>query len=96
MDFSDSQSGKGPCDRMAAVIKCNIRRYVNEKHDCNNAKEFVDASSQTKNVVIYASSIAPNIISVKNIDWSGITSYTNIQYNKISSRESSTTITTII
>ncbi|CAF1064408.1 unnamed protein product [Didymodactylos carnosus] len=33
---------------MASVIKCNIRRYVNEKHDCTNAKEFVDAVGALK------------------------------------------------
>ncbi|CAF1482660.1 unnamed protein product [Adineta ricciae] len=31
IDFSDPQSGKGPCDRCAAVIKCSIRRFINEK-----------------------------------------------------------------
>ena len=42
--FSDLQSGKGPCDRMAAVIKCSIRRFINEKNDCTNAMEFLEAA----------------------------------------------------
>jgi len=44
INFSDPQSGKGPCDRMAAVIKCTIRRFINEKHDCTNAFEFIKAA----------------------------------------------------
>jgi hypothetical protein len=43
-DFSDPQSGKGPCDRLAAVIKCLIRRFINEKNNCGNAIEFLAAS----------------------------------------------------
>jgi hypothetical protein len=31
INYCDPQSGKGPCDRMAAVIKCSIRRFINEK-----------------------------------------------------------------
>ena len=44
IDFSDPQSGKGPCDRMAAVIKCSIRRFINEKNNCTNAIEFLKAA----------------------------------------------------
>ncbi len=44
IDFSDPQSGKGPCDRIAAVIKCSIRRFINEKNNCTNAIEFLKAA----------------------------------------------------
>jgi hypothetical protein len=33
VDFCDPQGGKGPCDRYAAVIKSNVRRYLNENHN---------------------------------------------------------------
>lgn len=44
IDFCDPQSGKSACDRMAAVIKCSIRRFINEKNDCTNAIEFLTAA----------------------------------------------------
>ncbi|CAF4490382.1 unnamed protein product, partial [Rotaria sp. Silwood2] len=47
IDFSDPQSGKSCCDRMAAVIKCNIRRYIDEKHNVTNSKEFIEAARET-------------------------------------------------
>ncbi|CAF4547408.1 unnamed protein product, partial [Didymodactylos carnosus] len=37
------QAGKSACDRYAAVIKGNVRRYLNEKHNVTNAAEFVEA-----------------------------------------------------
>ena len=43
IDFCDPQGGKGPCDRYAAVIKSNVRRYLNENHNVTNAAEFVEA-----------------------------------------------------
>jgi hypothetical protein len=46
IDFSDPQGGKGPCDRLAAVIKCSIRRFINEKNNCTNATEFLTAAGK--------------------------------------------------
>ena len=43
IDFCDPQGGKGPCDRYAAVIKSNVRRYLNENHNVTTASEFVEA-----------------------------------------------------
>ena len=40
VDFSDPQGGKGACNRKAATIKAHVRRYVNEGHDVQNAKEL--------------------------------------------------------
>lgn len=48
-DFCDPQSGKGPCDRTAAVIKCCIRRFIDEKNDCTNATEFINAAGELRN-----------------------------------------------
>ena len=50
MDFCDPQGGKGPCDRYAAVIKSNIRRYLNENHNVTNASEFIEACHSHKGV----------------------------------------------
>jgi hypothetical protein len=44
IDFCDPQSGKSACDRMAAVIKCSLRRFINEKNNCGNAIEFLTAA----------------------------------------------------
>ncbi|CAF4814411.1 unnamed protein product [Rotaria sp. Silwood2] len=48
--FCDPQGGKGPCDRYAAVIKSNIRRYLNENHNVTNASEFIEACHSHKGV----------------------------------------------
>jgi hypothetical protein len=50
IDFCDPQGGKGPCDRYAAVIKSNIRRYLNENHNVTNASEFIEACHSHKGV----------------------------------------------
>ncbi|CAF2038615.1 unnamed protein product [Rotaria magnacalcarata] len=50
IDFCDPQDDKGPCDRYAAVIKSNIRRYLNENHNITSASEFVEACHSHKGV----------------------------------------------
>lgn len=52
IDFSEAQAGKGACDRKAAVIKGEIRRYVDEKHDCTTSAEFVQAAKSTRHLTI--------------------------------------------
>ena len=53
-DISDAQSGKGPCDRMAAVIKANIRRFINEKNDCVTSSDFDNAAKTTQYTTVRA------------------------------------------
>ena len=54
MDFSDPQGGKGICDRKAAHIKANIRRFVNEGNNVVTAENFKDAVDRTtKNVKVF-------------------------------------------
>ena len=85
MDFSDPQSGKSSCDRMAAVIKCNIRRHIDENNNVTNSKEFVEAARQTKHISIYASAMPHNESKTKKkIEWHGIKSFNNIEYFKSS------------
>ncbi|CAF3309897.1 unnamed protein product [Rotaria sp. Silwood2] len=50
IDFCDPQDGKGSCDRYAAVIKLNTRRYLNENHNVASASEFVEACHSHKGV----------------------------------------------
>ncbi|CAF3358246.1 unnamed protein product [Rotaria socialis] len=83
---------KTACDRMAAVVKCNVRRHINEKHNVENSKEFFDAAKDTKYLPIFASKIVPQSTTVKPVtlkrkpEWSGITMFNNIQYEIKSSK----------
>jgi len=49
-DFSDAQSSKGSCDTMTAITKGYIRRFINEKHDCINSFDFVNATRSTPSI----------------------------------------------
>ena len=40
LEFSDSQGGKGPCDRKAVVIKSLMRLHLDSGHDISNAEEM--------------------------------------------------------
>jgi hypothetical protein len=83
VDFSDPQSGKGNCDRMAAVIKCNVRRHIDEKHNVTNSKEFIQVARETKYLSSYSSSTSPDQSQMrKKIKWSGVKSFNNIEYFK--------------
>ena len=48
--FCDPQGGKDPCDRYAAVIQSNIRRYSNENYNVTNASQFVEVCHSHKGV----------------------------------------------
>ena len=89
IDFSEPQAGKGPCDRQSAVIKGVVRRYVNEKHDCTNSKEFVAAAKSTKHLSIFSSQLlTPEVMSSSTTTvsnswkktWPGISNIFNIEY----------------
>lgn len=57
IDLCDPQGGKGPCDRMAAVIKCQSRVYINSKNDVTNAAEFCDGAASTKGLEAHSSAV---------------------------------------
>ena len=42
-NYTETQSGKGICDRKIASMKQHIRRYVNENHDVVTASEIMEA-----------------------------------------------------
>lgn len=95
-DFCDPQSGKSACDRMAAVVKCNVRRHINEKNNVECSQEFVDAAKRTKYLSIFASKIEPHsttnkeATSTTKIDWAGVTMFSNLQYEMKVSKPKST------
>ena len=92
IDFSEPQAGKGPCDRRAAVIKGEVRRYIDEKHNCTNSTEFVAAAKSTSHLSLFSSKfqIEENNSSLTNTSnrspkatWPGIASIFNIEYEFI-------------
>ena len=85
IDFSDAQSGKGPCDRMAAVTKSNIRRFINEKNDCVTSSDFVNAAKSTQYMTIMACRLSTPA-TVKKTKWPGIQNFNNIQYDLLPSK----------
>jgi hypothetical protein len=98
IDFSEPQAGKGPCDRRAAVIKGEVRRHVNEKHNCTNSVEFVQASKSTQHLSVFASELSLSNNNTLSEDstkrstktsWAGISNLFNLQYESSSSNESS-------
>jgi hypothetical protein len=85
IDFTDAQSGKGPCDRMASVTKANIRRFVNEKNDCVTSSNFVDAAKSTRSMTVMACRL-PDSSSTNKTRWQGIQNFNNIQYELVSNK----------
>ena len=85
VDFSDAQSGKGPCDRMAAVTKSNIRRFINEKNDCVTSSDFVNAAKSTQHMTVMACRLSTSA-TVNKTKWPGIQNFNNIQYELLPSK----------
>lgn len=85
VDFSDAQSGKGPCDRMASVMKGNIRRFVDEKNDCVTSSNFVEAAKSTRFVTIMACRLSNSSLSSKT-RWQGVQNFNNIRYEFMSNK----------
>lgn len=86
-DFSEPQAGKSVCDRMAATIKANVRRYVNEGNNCETSAEFVQAARSTSYITIAAGKITGPSVVEQKVQWPGIKQFNNVQYEikKISS-----------
>ncbi len=92
IDFSEPQAGKGPCDRRAAVIKGEVRRYIDEKHNCTTSNEFVEAAKSIEYLSIFACKLqnndnASSTIKTSNksskTTWPGISTIFNIQYESM-------------
>jgi len=84
-DFSDAQSGKGSCDRMAAVTKGHIHRFIDEKNDCVTSFDFARTAKSTQYMSVMACRLTPSSIKHKT-RWSGIQNYNNIQYELVPKR----------
>ena len=85
VDFSDPQGGKSPCDRFAAVLKTNVRRYLNEKNDVTNASEFVNACRSNGGIVgvkVSESRLILESNSTVQFKFPGVTNYNNFKFEK--------------
>lgn len=80
IDFCDPQGGKGPCDRMAAVTKCQLRSYINSKNDVTNAAEFCNGAASTKGLEIHSSAV--DLLYNDKIELASISQFNNIEYTE--------------
>ena len=83
VDFSDSQSGKGPCDRKAATIKSHMRIYVNAGHDIETASQLmtaIESSGGMAGVSMTVSGPQPTAKSA-TVKWEGVSFINNIEYS---------------
>ena len=69
---------KDPCDRKAAVKKGKTQRFVNEKNDCCNNIQFMNAAKSTKHLSIYACNVTD--VNKNKASLPDITKYNNIQF----------------
>ena len=65
---------------MAATIKGNIRRYVNEGNNCETSAEFVKAAGSTSYTTITAGKITCSNMIDQKVQCPGIKQFKNIQY----------------
>ena len=82
-DFSDAQFVKGPCDRMAVVIKADLRRFINEKNDCVTSSDFVNAAKTTQYTTVRTCRLAQLPVPMKK-RCSGVQSFNNIEHELVS------------
>ncbi len=83
-DYSEPQSGKGPCDRVAAWVKRKVHAFVSEGHSAQTGEEFVDAASSyggTKGVSLILATISPPPQKLPQATITDISKYFNFQFN---------------
>ena len=68
---------------MAAVIKANIRRFINENNDCVTSSDFVHAAKTTQYTTMRACRLAQLPVPMKK-KWSGVQIFNNIEYELVS------------
>ena len=70
---------------MAAVIKSNIRRFINEKHDCVSSSDFVQAAKSTGHLTVMECRLSNSSITTRS-SWQGVKNYNNIEYELVSKK----------
>ena len=82
MDFSDSQGGKGACDRKAATIKSHMQIFLNAGNDIETAaqmKAAIESSGGVPGVTVTLSEI-PESQTKNAVSWEGVSFVNNIEY----------------
>ena len=83
LDFSDTQDGKGACDRESATIKAHIRIHLNEGHDVETASQMVNAMKSSGGVsalcALLCDSVIPPNLATK-IKFDRVSTVTNAVY----------------
>ena len=81
--FSDPQSGKGSCDRMAATIKSHMRIYVNAGHDIETASQMMTAIESSGGMAGVSMTVSGPQPAAKSapVKWEGVSFINNIEYS---------------
>ena len=83
LDFSDTQDGKGACDRKSATIKAHIRIHLNEGHDVETASQMVNAMKSSGGVSALCALLCDSVIPpnpATKIKFDGVSTVTNVEY----------------
>ena len=82
VDFSDPQSGKGPCDRKAVTIKSHMRIYVNAGHDSETASQMMTAIESSGGMAWVSVTVSGPQPTAKSapVKWEGVSFINNIEY----------------
>ena len=83
LDFSDSQGGKGSCDRKAETIKAHMKVHLNKGNDIENARQMVDAMRSSGGVpdlnVTLCELETPS--SPTHVKFDGVSTVSNVEYS---------------
>ena len=85
MDFSDPQGGKGACDRKAATIKTHMKVHLNQGSDIETAHQMVNAMASSVGVYGLNVTLCESLQTPHNqihIKLEGVSSFSNVEYNK--------------
>ena len=83
IDFSESQAGKGACDRKAATIKSHMAIHLNSGHDIEMAaqmKEAIDSCGGVRGMSVKVCS-PPDAPSNKSTKWEKVSYVSNVHYS---------------
>ena len=83
-DFSETQSGKGICDRKIASMKSHVRIYVNEKHDVVFAEDLKAALESSGGIKGCRVSVV-EVNGLKEtgvVKWEGVSFYSSFRYEE--------------
>ncbi len=84
-DFSESQSGKGCCDRVAAQVKQHLRRYLAEGNDVVNSAQFLEGCRTVPSTALRRGSISLHpeaSAKTRKLQLTGISKFSNFEFSE--------------